>query len=205
MRKTIALAVAAIALTGCGMLPGQPGGGGEEKQAQQTAAKEDTPSTAADGRPAESASAPAEQQSAPPQGGQVIATLEAKASSGGQSGTARVDITALKRQGRTVSLNWTITSVKGSVNVHNGLGTGVFDYSVAAVSLIDPVNAKRYRVARNGSGSEAKCVCSGTQGQFLKDGEASTLYAVFAAPPADITKINIEMPMLGVLTDVPIS
>ncbi|MEU8250805.1 hypothetical protein [Nonomuraea sp. NPDC048916] len=205
MRKTIALAVAAIALTGCGVLPGQQGSGGEEKQAQQTAAKQETPPAAAEGEPAESASVPAEQRSAPPQGGKVIATLEAKATSGGNSGTARVDITALRRQGRTLSLNWTITAVDGQVNVHNGLGTGVFDYSVAAVSLIDPVNAKRYRVARNGTGSDATCVCSGTQGQFLKEGEASTLYAVFAAPPADITKINIEMPMLGVLTDVPIS
>ncbi|MEV0591307.1 hypothetical protein [Nonomuraea cavernae] len=208
MRKTIALAVAAIALTGCGMLPGQQGGGGEEQQqSQRTAAEQEPPPAGAESTsaPAESASDPAAEQSTPPQGGKVIATLESKVASGGDSGTARVDITVLKRQGRTLSLNWTITAVDGKVNVHNGLGTGSFDYSVAKVSLIDPVNAKRYRVARNGTGSDATCVCSGTQGQFLQEGEASTLYAVFAAPPADITKINIEMPMVGVLTDVPIS
>ncbi|MGV9377018.1 hypothetical protein ACWDRB_14445 [Nonomuraea sp. NPDC003707] len=192
MRKTIALAVAAVALAGCGALPGrQAGGGGEEKQPQTVAETTTEPP------------APAEQ--APPQETRVIASHEAEVYGAGNRGKARVDITALKRQGRTLSLNWTITALDGKVNVHNGLGTATLDYTVSGVSLIDPVNAKRYRVARNGTDENAKCVCSGTQGQFLDKGDASTLYAVFAAPPADVTKINIEMPMIGVLTDVPIS
>ncbi|MEU1384470.1 MULTISPECIES: lipoprotein [unclassified Nonomuraea] len=189
MRKTIVLIGAAVVLSGCGMLPGgQP----------QTAAKE-----AGTTAPAPPQSAP--QQTAPPQADVVIATRAAKVGSGGQYGEARVDITALKRQGRTVTLNWTITAVDGKVNVHNGLGGGVLDYTVSNVSLIDPVNAKRYRVARNGTGADATCVCSGTQGQFLEAGKSSTLYAVFAAPPPEVTKVNVEMPMLGVLTDVPLS
>jgi hypothetical protein len=197
MRKTIALAVAAIALAGCGVLPGPQGGSGDEKQ--QTTAAEPPPVHATE------AGAPAEQRTAPAQQGKVIASREVKVSDGGQSGKARADITMVKRQGRTLSLNWTVTALDGAVNMHNGMGTGTLDYTVSAVSLIDPVNAKRYRVARNGTGEDAECVCSGTQGQFLKAGEASTLYAVFAAPPADVTTINIEMPMMGVFTDVPIS
>ncbi|HUR08844.1 MAG TPA: hypothetical protein VM347_40325 [Nonomuraea sp.] len=198
MRKTIALAVAAVALTGCGMLPGQQGGSGEEQTGQ-------TSETAPPVRPTEQ-SAPAEQQqTAPPQETKTIASREAKVGSGGQYGKARVDITVLKRQGRTISLNWTVTATDGKVNLHNGMGSGTLDYTVSAVSLIDPVNAKRYRVARNGTGQDATCVCSGTQGQFLESGNATTLYAVFAAPPPDVTKINVEMPMMGVFTDVPIS
>ncbi|MET7329360.1 hypothetical protein [Nonomuraea sp. NPDC005650] len=194
MRKTIALAVAAVALAGCGALPGrQAGGGGEEKQPQPV--RESTTEPVAT----------AKAEEAPPQETRAIASREADVYGAGQRGKARVDITALKRQGRTLSLNWTITALDGKVNVHNGLSTGTLDYTVSAVSLIDPVNAKRYRVARNGTDQNAKCVCSGTQGQFLNKGDASTLYAVFAAPPADVTKINIEMPMIGVLTDVPIS
>ncbi|MDX3111217.1 hypothetical protein ACIBO5_03220 [Nonomuraea angiospora] len=194
MRKTIALAVAAVALAGCGALPGQQaGGGGEEKQPQTVA------ETTATTEPP----APAEQ--APSQETRAIASRQADVSGGGQHGKARVDILGLKRQGRTLSLNWAITALDGKVNVHNGLGTAPLDFTVSAVSLIDPVNAKRYRVARNGTGQDARCVCSGTQGQFLEKGQTSTLYAVFAAPPADVTKINIEMPMIGVLTDVPIS
>ncbi|MEO3876078.1 hypothetical protein ABGB18_45550 [Nonomuraea sp. B12E4] len=199
MRKTIALAFMAAALAGCGMVPSQQGGGGEEKQqaGEQTTVKQ--PVQAAE------TNAPAEQRTAPPQQGTVIASRETKVAAGGQYGKARVDITALKRQGKTISLNWTVTATEGSVNLHNGMGSSALDYSVSAVSLIDPVNAKRYRVARNGTDANAECVCSGTQGQFLKSSDATTLYAVFAAPPADVTKINIEMPMVGVFTDVPIS
>ncbi|WP_327585319.1 hypothetical protein OHA25_58200 [Nonomuraea sp. NBC_00507] len=197
MRRTIALAVAAassVALAGCGMLPGQQGGGGEERQSQAVSDEQATPT------PKEAQ----EQQTAPAQQDQVIAARETKVG-GGTFGKARVEITALKRQGRIVSLNWTVTATDGKVNVHNGLGTAALDFTVSGVSLIDPVNAKRYRVARNGTGEDAECVCSGTQGQFLEEGEASTLYAVFAAPPADVTKINVEMPKFGVFTDVPIS
>ncbi|GGP05595.1 hypothetical protein LDL08_06820 [Nonomuraea glycinis] len=203
MRKTLTLAVAAVALTGCGMLPGQLGGGGGEEK-QQTAVQAQPTEAQPTQRPTTSDEP---QQSAAPQSDQVIATRETKVASGaaGAGGTARADITVLKRQGKTVTLNWTLTVVDGEVNMHNGMGSAVLDYSVSGVSLIDPVNAKRYRVARNGTGSDAECVCSDTQGEFLKKGQTVTLYALFAAPPADVTKLNIEMPMIGVLTDVPIS
>ncbi|TDE27397.1 hypothetical protein E1295_43135 [Nonomuraea mesophila] len=210
MRKTFALTVAAVALAGCGVLPGQSGGGGEERQSQ--AAVPDTPASSpaqdspAQDQPAqEQQQSPSAGQSAPPQSTKAISTLEANVGAGDMHGKARADITALKRQGRTVSLNWTVTTLDGKVNLHNGMSGSPLDYTVSAVSLIDPVNAKRYRVARNGTGEDAECVCSGTQGQFLEKGDSSTLYAVFAAPPADVTKINVEMPMFGVFTDVPIS
>jgi hypothetical protein len=202
MRKTLALAVAAVALTGCGMLPGQPGGGGGEEKQQTTAQQQPT----TEQQPTQEQTTTDEpQQSAPPQEGAVVATRETDVAAGSESGRARVDITALKRQGKTVSLNWTVTVLDGKVHLHNSMGGGAFDYTVSAVSLIDPVNAKRYRVARNGTGADATCVCSGTQGQFLEKNEKASHYAVFAAPPADVTKINVEMPLIGVLTDVPLS
>ncbi|GAA2214693.1 hypothetical protein GCM10009850_101580 [Nonomuraea monospora] len=202
MRKTFALAVAAFALAGCGMMPGQQGGGGEERQSQ-AAVEGQSASAAPQSASEEQGQTPA--RSAPPQDAGVIASREVKVGAGDMYGKARVDITALKRQGRVLSLNWTVTATEGKVNVHNGMGAGPLDFTVSTVSLIDPVNAKRYRVARNGTGQDAECVCSDTQGLFMEPEEASTLYAVFAAPPADVTKINVEMPMFGVFTDVPIS
>lgn len=181
MRKTIALAAAAVALSGCGMLPGG--------RPQTTVEKATT--------------APTQQQQQ--QQNELVASRETKVGSGDQYGKARVNITSLKRQGRTVTLNWTVTATEGKVNLHNGMGTGVLDFTVSNVSLIDPVNAKRYRVARNGTGEDATCVCSGTQGQFLEPGDASTLYALYAAPPPDVTKVDVEMPMIGVINDVPLS
>ncbi|MGA5757053.1 hypothetical protein [Nonomuraea bangladeshensis] len=195
MRKTIVLAVAAAALAGCGVLPGAPQGGGEERRSRPVS--ESTTASAPERQPA--------QESAPPQQSAVIASKETKVGSGDMYGEARVDLTGLKRQGRTATLTWVVTALDGKVNVHNGLSTGTLDFTVSGVALIDPVNAKRYRVARNGTGADAECVCSGTQGQFLEKGEASTLYAVFAAPPADVSTINVEMPGIGVFTDVPIA
>ncbi|PZG04406.1 hypothetical protein [Nonomuraea aridisoli] len=194
MRKTFALAAAAVALTGCGMLPGQQGGGGEERQTAATTLEQ-----------VEETAAETPGESAPPQQDQVIASRETKVASAGNHGTARADITGLKRQGRTATLSWTVTALDGKVNMHNGMGSYTTDFSVSAVSLIDPVNAKRYRVARNGTGQDAECVCSHTQGQFLEQDRTTSLYAVFAAPPADVTKVNVELPMIGVITDVPIS
>ncbi len=207
MRRTIALVAAAVALAGCGMLPAQPGsgGGGEEKQQTAATTQQESAAPAEEPTPEQPGEQPADQQSAPPQSGKAIATHETDVSGAGDTGRARVEITALKRQGRTVTLNWTVTAVEGKVNMHNGMAETPSDYSVSGVSLIDPVNAKRYRVARNNSGPGAECVCSETQGGFLKAGDKSSLYAVFAAPPADVTKVNVEMPMIGVLTDVPIS
>ncbi|MFG1942113.1 hypothetical protein [Nonomuraea sp. NPDC048826] len=204
MRKTFALAVAAVALTGCGLVPNTAGTGGQEKQTGAATAQTENPPPAGTPDPAESA-APAEQRSAPPQSDKIIATREARVEGSDGATKVRVEITGLLRQGKTATLNWTVTGLSGSFNLHNGMGTGVWDFSVGGVSLIDPVNAKRYRVARNGTDDKAQCVCSKTQGEFLNEDESASLYAVFAAPPADVTTINVEMPQVGVFTDVPIS
>jgi hypothetical protein len=201
MRRTIALAVAGpvlvATLTGCGLLPqGQAGGGAERQATSQQPAAEAT-------GPAAPTEAPA--ATAPPAQERVIASREVRTGSAGQFGKARLDITQLRRQGKTTSLNFTVTVLDGKINLHNGMGSHSLDYTVSQVSLIDPVNGKRYRVARNGTGEDAKCVCSGTQGMFLQDDQTVTLYAVFGAPPPDVTKVDVEMPMMGVFNDVPIS
>ena len=195
MRRMLALAAAAVALTGCGLIPGQQGSGGEEKQP-----------TAATTKPVEKASSPpTASAAAPAQSDQVIASRTVKVSAGGDAGTAKVDITLLQRQGKIITLNWTVKAVDGKVMLHGQMGGGALDYTVSNVSLIDPVNGKRYRVARNGTGSDAACVCSGTQGVWPENGEEVTLHAVFGAPPPDVTKLNVEMPQFGVFTNVPIS
>jgi hypothetical protein len=88
--------------------------------------------------------------------------------------------------------------------VGSRLGTATLDFTVSGVSLIDPVNGRRYRVARNGTGEDAKCVCSKAN-ETIKGGSSLELYAVYGAPPADVTKVNVEIPNLGVFADVPIS
>ncbi|GAA4221924.1 hypothetical protein FHR32_004253 [Streptosporangium album] len=204
MRRKIALAVAApglaVALTACGALGGLQGSGGQERQSRQAA------ETVATGAPSE---APKDQApsgdaaSAPSQQGEVIATRDVKA--GGAELT--VDITGLRRQGRLITLSWTVTNTGDTdweMSSQLGDTPAYLGLTVAGVSLVDTANAKRYRVARTGERGTAKCVCSDYD-ITTAPGEVLPLYATYAAPPPDVQKINVEMPVLGVFTDVPIS
>ncbi|MFI6455951.1 hypothetical protein ACIBF6_30840 [Streptosporangium amethystogenes] len=196
----VAASVLAIVLAGCGMLPGQQGGGGgEEKQA--TGSTEPVGS-AESAEPSEATGA-AEQQVAPAEQGEVIAGREVKA--GGADLT--VQITGLKRQGRLSTLTWTVTN-KGEERWQMSSDMGDtpdnLGLTVAGISLVDPVNGKRYTVARTGKYPKTKCLCSDYD-VFTEPGEVLPLHATFAAPPPDVTKINVDLKVLGVFTDVPIS
>jgi hypothetical protein len=81
-------------------------------------------------------------------------------------------------------------------------GTDVNDYNVSGVTLVDPVNAKRYLVATSGGGN---CVCSTAGTNSMHEGDADSFYATFTAPPPEVTKVNVELRALGTFSDVPIS
>ncbi|MEV7908259.1 hypothetical protein, partial [Streptomyces anulatus] len=159
-----------------------------------------------DGAPAEStpSAGSAEQESAPAEQDKVIAAREVKAG-GADLG---VRITGLKRQGRLTTLTWTVTNKSDDVKwqMTGGMGDtpGGLGLTVAGVSLVDPVNGKRYTVARTGKYPHATCLCSDYD-VFTEPGEVLPLNATFAAPPPDVTKINVDLKVLGVFTDVPIS
>ncbi len=205
--------VLAATLSGCGMLPGQQGGGGEERvvttlevadpadTAKPTGATETTgvTETRGAGDPAE---APG-QVDAPAEGERVIARREVKAS----GADLTVEITGIRRQGRLSTLTWTVTNngdERWQMNSDMGDTPGGLGLTVAGVSLVDPVNGKRYVVARTGRYPKARCLCS-EYDVFTEAGEVLSLHATFAAPPPDVTKINVDLKVLGVFTDVPIS
>ncbi|MFI6320331.1 hypothetical protein ACIBG8_22545 [Nonomuraea sp. NPDC050556] len=189
MRRTLALAVLAAALTGCGMLPGQPqsGGSGEEKQAVTTAATTVPP--------------PKEQATAQPEQGKAIAQRKLKS---GKT-ELEVKITGLKREGKLATLTWTVTNV-GSENweMTSSMGMDDMGLTVAGVNLVDTANGKIYRVARTGTYPRSKCLCSDYE-VYTDPGEMLSHHATFAAPPQDVTKVNVDLRVLGVFTDVPIS
>lgn len=203
------MAVTAAVLSGCGMLPGQQGGGGEERQpvSQEeratgtaevvgTAKATEAPETTETGDPSGQADVPAEQE-------RVIAHKEVKA--GGADLT--VKITGLRRQGRLSTLTWTVTNDgddRWKMTSDMGDTPGGLGLTVAGVSLVDPVNGKRYAVARTGKYPKPTCLCS-EYDVFTEPGEVLPLHATFAAPPPDVTKINVDLKVLGVFTDVPIS
>jgi hypothetical protein len=189
-RHILAAAVLASTLTGCGMI-GQPqdAGGGEEKvqaQAQQTESQQ---------------AAPDQKQSAAPQGEDVIASKRIQ----DKGATIRVDVLQLQRQGKMAVLDWKITVEKGAYwTVGVKMGQHNTDYTVSNVSLIDTRNSKRYRVARS-EGEQGTCACTKTDATTVQRGGAQPFQAMFAAPPPEITKINVSLGELGGLTNVPIS
>jgi hypothetical protein len=115
-----------------------------------------------------------------------------------------VAITQLQREGRMTTLNFTITNEGGpSWRVGNDLGEGATDYTVGGLSLVDAGNAKRYRPGRTG---RFTCLCSTTSGSVvIEEGESLPFYATFAAPPPDVTKVHVEVPSFGIMSDVPIT
>lgn len=74
-------------------------------------------------------------------------------------------------------------------------------YDVGGVYLDDTVHHMSYRPARSGG----ECVCStGLDGFAVGPGEVQYLSATFAAPPADVHHVDVHLPSVGVLRDVPI-
>jgi hypothetical protein len=123
--------------------------------------------------------------------------------------TLQVDLTGLTRQGQFVTLTWDITMLQQNAAGGWYAGTRMSDdnisgYDVSAVSLVDPVNAKRYLVARSG-GEAGECVCSKTFSDPLAPGDASSFFATFTAPPPEVTAVDIELTSLGAFSGVPIS
>ena len=70
------------------------------------------------------------------------------------------------------------------------------------LSLVDVKNSKLYLVASDGAGT---CLCSrGLSGVFLSRNLPAIFSATFAAPPADITTVDMRIPTFGTVRNVPV-
>jgi hypothetical protein len=199
MRRALAVAAAAVVsvtMAGCSLLPPQQG--------QPAAA----PAPPAAGAPTNGAVTPAD----PLPAGAPIASQEVRS----DGSRLRVDITGLKRDGRLITLTWDVMMLEpgsqdwypGTRMSANPAGLSVSDYSVSGVTLVDPVHAKRYLVARSGgtAGSEdGDCICAPAGTGPLKAGDGVSFFATFTAPPADVTEVGVDLVGLGTFTGVPIS
>lgn len=159
-------AVAVVAVAGCRVLPGAAGTGGQERQTTQAQAPttESTPpegtptegpstegpsTEGTESTPSEAASAPAAEQSAQPQADKVIATREVKVAGTGEATRIKVDITALLRQGKTVTLNWTVTGLEGTYGLQQAMSTG------ERLDWTSPASASSTRSTPSATGSPA--------------------------------------------------
>jgi hypothetical protein len=181
-----AVGAAAFALGGCSLFgSGSP----------------DTPEKgSSDQRPKSAASAKAAQ----PQ--HVIASQRTSL----ENDTVRVDLTALKQSGSTVTVEFTVTTLTANNSLGVQIGhefTAVDDKTASGtasgITLIDGVNKKKHLVATD---SQGNCVCSqNLSAVFVKQGQTVSFNATFGAPPANAKTVDVQIPRVPVFHDVPIS
>lgn len=196
---TIAAVLALLSVPGCL--------GGDDEQAAEPAPKE-----------TETAAEP-QATSTTPGGEQVEVPEEALASRDGAiSGTpVKLELLELKRGGETSVLTFRIATVGGDeVQIGEKFDDGADQKiegasntdaplnvtSMDGITLVDTQNRKRYLVGRD---SKGVCACdSGLGGVFLGS-DPVILSATYAAPPADISAMDVLVPGFGTFKDVPVS
>ena len=115
----------------------------------------------------------------------------------------------VRRSGETASVNLFIVAQDpdGTFMLLNSLGDGNTETSskaltsVDGIRLVDPVAKKAYLPAVTADG---QCVCSPDDGATGEIRSSVWVTVTFAAPPAQLTMINVTVPTFGTFTDVPI-
>lgn len=135
----------------------------------------------------------------PTQLGDPIATAERPAQDDDDpEAMLRYDVYGLWRSGETVTLIAGVTPQTSSDQQQNLFGwTGSSSHDIV---LIDTVNLRRHDIL----GQDATRAVTGAASGSFGNGQTMYLYAVFAAPPQDVTTMNILMGGLPAITDVPL-
>lgn len=115
------------------------------------------------------------------------------------AGTVKVDLLGLKRKDKLVVLTAAVTpttTYTSPQNLFRVLGSNSW-----LPSLIDTVNLKQYRVVR----ADGRNLSSNDLVVRAGSGQPMFVYAVFAAPPPDVTKVNVLFSdAIPAFSDVPI-
>jgi hypothetical protein len=166
---------------------------------QQTTAPQQTATATAQ------AAQPAATDAQPAAGVQPGAAANASLpSSDGDQTATRVVINALKREGDTVTLRFTLYN-DSTAALDTGSRFNGADYAgyrnVSGVNLVDTASKKKYFVIAD---TDRTCLCS--QGvDDIAPRTSAALWAKFPAPPANVQKITVEIPHFLPLDNVPIS
>ncbi|HEY3682278.1 MAG TPA: hypothetical protein VGL93_04530 [Streptosporangiaceae bacterium] len=186
--KLVAIAAAAaLGLSGCSLVSGSDGPKGS--------------STESDKKQADRMKAAA--QATAPQPQHVLAKHDGTLDQ--QPITAK--ITALIRDGSTVTLSYTLTNdstdnISGFAQLEQSQLVSNADKGEAdTLTLVDGTQKKKYLVARDAQGN---CVCSVPGTDNLDAGETMGLSATFAAPPTSIGHITVQIPGFEPFYSIPI-
>jgi hypothetical protein len=133
------------------------------------------------------------------------ASASALATSDNDGGTGRAEIVELKRiPGDMLMLRTAFVSTgrepMSMATTYTDPRTGDV-YNVGGITLVDPVNKKKYFVVRD---SGNNCVCS----EGLKDvkpGERIMAWARFPGPPEDVQKLSVLIPHFPPMDEVAVA
>lgn len=213
------LAVAsAIVVSGCGL-------GSPDAPASSAPASDPPASSAPTTAPAPSASAPSASAAAPagpstaptaggapPAGPDQLGTPVATRKSSKDGEEIVVTLYPVVRDGGVSHLNFTLASAAApnkkvqidSLLSDSDSATGdKGGWAADGLQLIDGKNNKVYLTASDGRG---QCLCSRQLiGVYLQDNLPLALSATFAAPPADVSTVDVRVPSFGTVVRVPVS
>jgi hypothetical protein len=232
MHKLVALGLTtmlALSATACS-LPGTGGSGDPASQppaappATTSSAPSDSPPAATDSPSASDPSASDPSASDPsasgqptpadpsqPSGGDQLGSVVATRTSAGGGRKVTLRLYPVLRDGATSHVNLTLSSpVERTSGVQVGELLADGDYNASdksglaadGIQLVDGKNAKLYLVASDGRG---QCLCSRDLSSVFLSLNAPVLFsATFAAPPPDVTQVDVRIPNFGTVKNVPV-
>ncbi|MBZ0229273.1 MAG: hypothetical protein K8F58_12610 [Bauldia sp.] len=123
----------------------------------------------------------------------------------GETPDVRIEVRELKRgDGGTVTLRLRLVNESGDTfdaacsmrepgkNDDCGTFSGAY--------ILDAANKKKYLVVRDADG---KCVCSGVDN--IDDGKKMNIWATYPAPPPEVRKVTVIVPLFEPIEGVPIA
>ena len=144
---------------------------------------------------------------------EVAVLASAESSIGGDP--ARIEIVSLRRSGAVVQLTMRLHNLReegetGSIQIGSTFDDLLAKYkefnnpggTLDAVYLVDGQNRKKYLVARDSEGHPL--TDTNLSANFIDPGQFVTLSATLAAPPAEVTEVDVFIPQFGSLPSVPI-
>ncbi len=185
-----------LGLSGCSATTADPAG---QSAAPTSSAEGDASERPEQTSASASASAPA--GSASPRSGSAGEVLATSTSELG-TGQARADVLTLRRSGDLLTLEIRLTNLEsGGLVSAESFPANLGDNAVTGITLVDGRNKKRYLPAKDSAGT---CLCSKASIN-LAEGGSTIVSATYAAPPADVTTLSVELPGFGTFADLPVS
>ena len=188
MMLVVALCGAALAGAGCG-------GGDDENQG--TAQNQATPAQTA--APEETATATATAEGEP---AAVLAEQKGVKARGARTTTMDIAVNSLQVDGElaTLTVTYAVHDPEAAPDATYSL-YDLNDTQPLYVTLLDPVNLKRYTVVTD---SDGQALQSGAVETKVPLDASTTAQYTFAAPPADVTEIDVSIGDWPTFRDVPI-